>query len=98
MPGRCVDAGRHFLLRFHTIHVHKWRSCVTTKKNNIMVDYIKIADLFCGMGGFHLGISQACHDHQKTNECVFASDIDKFACQTYDANFSIKPKGDITKI
>jgi len=71
---------------------------VTTKKNNIMVDYIKIADLFCGMGGFHLGISQACHDHQKTNECVFASDIDKFACQTYDANFSIKPKGDITKI
>jgi DNA (cytosine-5)-methyltransferase 1 len=59
---------------------------------------VKIVDLFCGMGGFHLGISQACHDHAKTSECVLASDIDKFACQTYEANFYMKPKGDITKI
>jgi len=60
--------------------------------------HIQIVDLFCGMGGFHLGISQACHDHQKGMECVFASDIDKHACQTYEANFAIQPKGDITKI
>ena len=63
-----------------------------------MSDSVKIVDLFCGMGGFHLGISQACHKHKKTNECVFASDIDKFACQTYKANFDIQPEGDITKI
>ena len=59
---------------------------------------IKIVDLFCGMGGFHLGISQACLDHQKTNDCVFASDWVKNACQTYKANFDIQPHGDITKI
>ena len=59
---------------------------------------IRFADLFCGMGGFHLGISQACRDHQTTEECVFASDNDTFACKTYMANFGIQPKGDITKI
>lgn len=30
--------------------------------------------------------------------CVFSSDIDKFARQTYQANFGDIPKGDITKI
>ena len=63
-----------------------------------MSDSVKIVDLFCGMGGFHLGISQACHEHAQTSECVIASDIDTFACQTYKANFDIEPKGDITKM
>lgn len=31
-------------------------------------------------------------------ECVFASDIDKFAQKTYAANFGVKPHGDITAI
>ena len=28
----------------------------------------------------------------------FSSEIDKFACETYEANFGEKPRGDITKI
>ena len=49
-------------------------------------------DLFCGIGGFRLAM-ETCHVN-----CVFSSDIDKFARQTYQANFGDIPKGDITKI
>jgi len=31
-------------------------------------------------------------------DCVFSSDIDKFAKQTYEANFNEVPAGDITRI
>ena len=46
------------------------------------------------MGGFHLALERAFKDAT----CVFASDIDKFARKTYEANFGVLPKGDITKI
>lgn len=49
-------------------------------------------DLFCGIGGFRLAM-ETCHV-----KCVFSSDIDKFARQTYEANFGDVPEGDITKI
>jgi DNA (cytosine-5)-methyltransferase 1 len=50
------------------------------------------ADLFCGIGGFRLAFENAgC-------TCVFSSEIDKFARQTYTANFRDEPCGDITKI
>lgn len=49
-------------------------------------------DLFCGIGGFHLALSSF------GANCVFASDIDKEACKVYEANFGLKPHGDITKI
>lgn len=46
-------------------------------------------DLFCGIGGFRLAM-------QRSNvECVFSSDIDKFAQQTYFANFGEIPTGNI---
>ena len=55
-------------------------------------DKLKGIDLFCGIGGFRLAM-------QKNNvDCVFSSDIDKFAQQTYEANFNEVPAGDITKI
>jgi len=38
-------------------------------------------DLFAGIGGFHLAL------HDLGAECVFASEIDNFARQTYTANF-----------
>lgn len=38
-------------------------------------------DLFAGIGGFHLAM------HRLGGECVFASEIDDFARQTYEANF-----------
>lgn len=38
-------------------------------------------DLFAGIGGFHIAM------HDNGGQCVFASEIDKFARQTYEHNF-----------
>ena len=53
---------------------------------------MKFIDLFSGIGGFRLALESL------GLECVFSSEIDKFAKQTYKANFGIEPHGDITKI
>lgn len=50
------------------------------------------ADLFCGVGGFH--VAAARHGM----ECVFACDIDKTARRVYEANFGIRPRGAIGNI
>lgn len=53
---------------------------------------LKFIDLFSGIGGFRLAFTNlGC-------ECVFSSDIDKYANLTYQANFWDLPHGDITKI
>lgn len=52
----------------------------------------KYIDLFCGIGGFHQAMRSL------GGECVFASDIDEDCRKTYEANYGIKPAGDITKI
>jgi DNA (cytosine-5)-methyltransferase 1 len=49
-------------------------------------------DLFAGIGGMR----QAFEAHG--GKCVFSSEWDKFAQQTYQANFGEKPHGDITQI
>lgn len=49
-------------------------------------------DLFAGIGGFHQALSSF------GAKCIFASEIDKHASQTYLENYGIEPKGDITKI
>jgi len=49
-------------------------------------------DLFAGIGGFHLAMSSI------GGECVFASEWDKYASDTYYNNFGIRPFGDITQI
>lgn len=52
----------------------------------------KYIDLFAGIGGIR-------RPYQKLGgTCVFSSEIDKFAIQTYEANWGEKPSGDITKI
>ena len=44
------------------------------------------------MGGFRLAFeAQKC-------KCVFSSDIDDYACKTYELNFGEFPKSDITKV
>jgi DNA (cytosine-5)-methyltransferase 1 len=49
-------------------------------------------DLFAGIGGTRIAFEAAgC-------KCVFSSEWDKFAQQTYEANFGEKPQGDICKI
>lgn len=53
---------------------------------------MKFVDLFAGIGGFRLALEQEGH------ECVFSSEIDKYACQTYKANFGETTAGDIRTI
>lgn len=49
-------------------------------------------DLFAGIGGIRLGLESA------GGQCVFSSEWDKWAQQTYAANFGDLPAGDITEI
>lgn len=49
-------------------------------------------DLFCGIGGFRIAFESV------GGKCVFSSDIDKYACETYKANFNEYPLSDITKV
>lgn len=54
----------------------------------------KIIDLFAGIGGIRLGFEQAFDDVR----CVFSSEIDKYAVQTYQANHGGETVcGDITQ-
>jgi len=59
---------------------------------------LKFIDLFCGIGGFRVAFEEACEENDIQPECVFSSDIDKYAQESYEANFGEKPFGDITKI
>jgi DNA (cytosine-5)-methyltransferase 1 len=52
----------------------------------------KFIDLFAGIGGIRLGFENA------GGECVFSSEWDSFAQDTYEANFNERPHGDITQI
>ncbi len=59
---------------------------------------LKFIDLFCGIGGFRVAFEEACEENNIQSECVFSSDIDKYAQESYEANFGEKPLGDITQI
>lgn len=59
---------------------------------------IRFIDLFCGIGGFRYASDKAFKNLDVTGKCVFSSDIDKFAQQSYAANFGEQPVGDITKV
>jgi DNA (cytosine-5)-methyltransferase 1 len=53
---------------------------------------MRVADLFSGIGSFH---------HAATShglECVVACDIDEHTRKVYEANYGLKPLGDITKL
>lgn len=55
----------------------------------------KFIDLFAGIGGFRIAF-ESLSDHEIN--CVFSSEIDKFAKLVYEHNFGDVPAGDITKI
>ncbi len=52
----------------------------------------KFIDLFAGIGGFRIAFQEM------GGECVFSSEIDPYACRTYEANFGDNPFNDITKV
>ena len=56
------------------------------------MDNFTFADLFAGIGGLRLGFEAA------GGRCVFSSEVDAAACDTYEKNFGERPAGDITKI
>lgn len=53
---------------------------------------IKFIDLFAGIGGFRLGFERIGY------ECVFSAEIDKHACEVYEANYGDNPYCDITTL
>ncbi len=60
----------------------------------------KIIDLFAGIGGIRLGFEQAAKKLKLDCECVFTSEWDKYACETYSKNYPSDnhlPLNDITK-
>jgi DNA (cytosine-5)-methyltransferase 1 len=62
---------------------------------------IKFIDLFAGIGGIRLGFERAARELGVSTQCVYTSEIDKYACQTYSKNFSKddhEPLSDITKV
>lgn len=59
--------------------------------NKLLKGY-KFIDLFAGIGGFHYALESY------GAECVYASEWDKHAAETYNINHHIEAHGDITKI
>ena len=64
-----------------------------TRGSELPLKDYKFIDLFSGIGGIRIPFEEAGAD------CVFSSEIDKFACMTYQSNFGCENMhGDITEI
>lgn len=59
---------------------------------NLRPQKFKFIDLFAGIGGIRLALERA------GGKCVFSSEWDESAAESYQAYFGDKPMGDITKI
>ena len=60
---------------------------------------VKFIDLFAGIGGFRLGLENACVELGLKASCVFTSEIKPHAVRIYTENFSGQSiSGDITQI
>ncbi|OQY26883.1 MAG: DNA (cytosine-5-)-methyltransferase [Candidatus Cloacimonetes bacterium 4572_55] len=62
------------------------------QSNKIEIKKFTFIDLFAGIGGIRLGFEN------HGGKCIFSSEWDNFAQDTYEANFGERPEGDITKI
>lgn len=56
------------------------------------MEKLRFIDLFAGIGGIRIPFDELGY------QCVFSSEWDKKACETYQANFGVMPYGDITRI
>lgn len=65
----------------------------TTRKNGKAPEAIfRFYDMFCGIGAFHIAAKR------HGGHCTGACDIDRFARQTYEANFGFEPDSDVREI
>ncbi len=93
VPKEVDDASRY---RYYSNHqlaefkVANWRDQRPARP--FQGSFFSFVDLFAGIGGLRLGFEYW------NGHCVFSSEIDRFACTTYEVNFGEKPDGDITRI
>ena len=59
---------------------------------------IRFIDLFAGIGGIRLGVTNALANHGIESQCVLSSEIYDKACETYELNYHEYPSGDIHDI
>lgn len=67
-------------------------------QTGLVKSLVRFIDLFAGTGGIRLAFEQACDDYGIKSECVYSSEIDKQACQSYELNFGTNPYSDITEV
>lgn len=72
--------------------------CIANEWSGHNLNSIKYIDLFCGIGGFRIAAEQIFEKYNLKSECVFSCDIDKYAQESYYANYGEYPSGDITEI
>jgi DNA (cytosine-5)-methyltransferase 1 len=79
-------------------HKHRLESSEFALRQGILrtdmpeTDSFRFIDLFAGIGGFRLALEPL------GGRCVFSCDWDRFARQTYRANFGEEPAGDIRDV
>lgn len=81
-----------------SVNVDKLFMKIDDDKTAVYPNPIKYIDLFCGIGGFRYASDRAFERLKIKGKCVFSSDIDKYAQDSYEANFGERPVGDITRI
>ena len=73
-----------------SVNVERLFYSIPAVEEEKLPDTIKFIDLFCGIGGFRYASKQAFEKLSIEGECMFSSDIDKFAQESYEANFHEK--------
>lgn len=72
--------------------MHISRALAILKPAPVPSSVFRFIDLFAGIGGMRIPFDEL------GGECVFSSEWDKFAQDTYELNFGHRPRGDITQI